>query len=73
MRKTGTAKALYHESDDKYLEINDELYFLADGSFVLLSDRDGWNHLYHVAVNGKIKRQITSGEIQCYTPVWNGR
>jgi len=27
-----------------------------------LSDRDGWNHLYHVAVNGKIKRQITSGE-----------
>ena len=49
----GTAKALYHESDDKYLEINDELYFLADGSFVLLSDRDGWNHLYHVAAKWK--------------------
>lgn len=58
----GTAKAIYHESDDKYLEINDELYFLADGSFVLLSDRDGWNHLYHVAANGKIKRQITNGD-----------
>jgi dipeptidyl-peptidase-4 len=58
----GTAKAIYHESDEKYLEINDELYFLADGSFVLLSDRDGWNHLYHVAANGKIKRQITTGE-----------
>jgi dipeptidyl-peptidase-4 len=27
-----------------------------------LSDRDGWNHLYHVASNGKIKRQITKGE-----------
>ena len=63
----GTAKAIYHESDEKYLEINDELYFLADGSFVLLSDRDGWNHLYHIASNGKIKRQITKGDFNVTT------
>ena len=59
---SGEAQNIYHETDEKYLEINDELYFLEDGSFVLLSDRDGWNHLYHVAPNGKIKRQITNGE-----------
>ena len=59
---SGAAQNIYHETDEKYLEINDELYFLEDGSFVLLSDRDGWNHLYHVAPNGKIKRQITKGE-----------
>jgi len=59
---SGEAQNIYHETDEKYLEINDELYFLEDGSFVLLSDRDGWNHLYHVASNGKIKRQITQGE-----------
>jgi dipeptidyl-peptidase-4 len=59
---SGEAQNIYHETDEKYLEINDELYFLEDGSFVLLSDRDGWNHLYHVASNGRIKRQITKGE-----------
>ena len=58
----GSTHELYQESDEKYLEINDELYFLKDGSFVMLSDRDGWNHLYHVAANGKIKRQITTGD-----------
>ncbi|MDB0057469.1 S9 family peptidase [Schleiferiaceae bacterium] len=58
----GSTRELYQESDEKYLEINDELYFLKDGSFVMLSDRDGWNHLYHVAANGKIKRQITIGD-----------
>ncbi|MEY2971055.1 MAG: hypothetical protein RLZZ599_1428, partial [Bacteroidota bacterium] len=58
----GVAKKIYFESDEKYLEINDELHFLEDGSFIILSDRDGWNHLYHVGKDGKIKRQITKGE-----------
>ena len=53
MRQRIGKAELYHESDDKYLEINDELYFLEDGSFVMLSDRDGWNHLYHVAAKWK--------------------
>ncbi len=56
------AAQLYHETDDKYLEINDELAFLSDGSFIMLSDRDGWNHLYHINKEGEVKRQITSGE-----------
>ena len=57
---SGAHEQIYHETDEKYLEINDELHFLADGSFIILSDRDGWNHLYHVK-DGKIKRQITKG------------
>ena len=57
----GSSSLLYHETDEKYLEINDELYFLEDGSFIMLSDRDGWNHLYHINAKGKIKRQITKG------------
>jgi dipeptidyl-peptidase-4 len=32
-----------------------------------LSDRDGWNHLYHIASNGKIKRQITKGDFNVTT------
>ncbi len=57
-----TWKSIYHETDEKYLEINDQLHFLNDGSFIMLSDRDGWNHLYHLKANGEIKRQITRGE-----------
>ncbi|MEY2964120.1 MAG: dipeptidyl aminopeptidase 4 [Bacteroidota bacterium] len=60
--KSGAATNIYHETDEKYLEINDELHFLSDGSFIILSDRDGWNHLYHVKGDGTIKRQITKGE-----------
>ena len=58
---SGVSSLLYHETDEKYLEINDELYFLEDGSFIMLSDRDGWNHLYHINAKGKVKRQITKG------------
>lgn len=53
---------IYQETDEKYLEINDELHFRADGSFIMLSDRDGWNHLYHMNANGTVKRQITKGD-----------
>ena len=64
---SGNATNIYHEEDEKYLEINDELHFLEDGSFIILSDRDGWNHLYHIASNGKIKRQITKGDFNVTT------
>jgi len=59
---SGVSAKLYHETDDKYLEINDELAFLSDGSFIMLSDRDGWNHLYHINEEGEVKRQITKGD-----------
>ena len=49
---SGISAKLYQEIDDKYLEINDELAFLSDGSFIMLSDRDGWNHLYHINEEG---------------------
>ncbi len=35
--------------------------FLRDGSFLLASERTGWNHLYHFARDGQLKRPITSG------------
>ena len=59
---SGISAKLYQEIDDKYLEINDELAFLSDGSFIMLSDRDGWNHLYHINKDGQVKRQITKGD-----------
>ena len=33
-----------------------------DGGFVMCSERDGWNHIYHYDLNGTLKRQVTNGE-----------
>ncbi len=34
----------------------------ADGSFLFLSERSGWKHLYHYAADGKLLAQVTDGE-----------
>lgn len=48
-------------TDDAYIEIDDNLLFLEDGkSFVTTSEKDGFKHIYHVDLNGKME-QITSG------------
>ncbi|WP_165244691.1 DPP IV N-terminal domain-containing protein [Paludisphaera soli] len=36
--------------------------FLDDGSFLWLSERDGWKHLYHYAADGSPKGRLTEGE-----------
>lgn len=58
---TGSSKLLYEEKDPAYVAIDDDMVFLADGSFIWSSERDGYNHLYHIGSNGKIKTQITKG------------
>ncbi len=55
------AKLLYQENAPSYLEINDDIRFMEDGSFIWSSERDGFNHLYHISNKGEIKTQITKG------------
>jgi dipeptidyl-peptidase-4 len=55
-------KVIYTEKADTYIDINDALTFLKDGSFVMMSERDGYNHLYHMDTNGNVKQQLTSGK-----------
>jgi dipeptidyl-peptidase-4 len=38
------------------------LTFLGDGSFIWLSERDGFNHLYHFDGAGIVRKQITKGK-----------
>jgi dipeptidyl-peptidase-4 len=59
---TGESTLWFEESDEAYLEIDDNIRFLADGSFIWMSDRNGFPHLYHVKKDGSIKRQITNGQ-----------
>ena len=53
---------LYQENAPSYLEITDDVRFLKDGSFIWTSERDGYNHIYHISDKGELKTQITKGE-----------
>ncbi|SFU27749.1 dipeptidyl-peptidase-4 [Pustulibacterium marinum] len=55
------ANVVLHETDDAYVDINDNLTFLDDNSFIWTSEKDGYNHIYHYDKTGKLKKQVTSG------------
>jgi dipeptidyl-peptidase 4 len=60
--KTGKSKVILTEESQTYIDINDDLTFLNDKkSFVISSEKDGYNHLYLFDLNGKQIRQITKG------------
>ena len=59
----GKSANLFRESTKAWIGINDEgMRWLKDGSFLWLSDRNGWTHIYHYAADGKLIKQVTSGD-----------
>jgi dipeptidyl-peptidase-4 len=63
---TGESKIVYTENSDTYIDIHegqgDYVYFTADGkNFILMSEMDGFNHLYLYDMSGKLVKQITKG------------
>jgi len=56
------ASVVLNETDKAYVDITDNLTFLEDNSFIWTSEKDGWNHIYHYAEDGKLINQITSGQ-----------
>ncbi|MDO4729164.1 MAG: S9 family peptidase [Bacteroidota bacterium] len=61
-------KTVLEEKDKAYIDITDNLTFLQDNSFIWTSEKDGFNHIYHYDKNGKLKKQLTSGnwEVTAY-------
>ena len=59
---TGQAELWMKETDPAYIEINDDIRFLKDGSIIWTSDRDGYQHIYHISGSGKVMKQITEGK-----------
>ena len=60
---TGKATLMVRENADKYVETS--FYGNLDfthGNFVLLSERDGYRHLYLYSPDGKLIKQLTSGQ-----------
>jgi len=59
--KDNTVSTLLEEKDAAYVDIHDNLTFLADDSFIWTSEKDGHNHLYLYGTDGKLMNQITKG------------
>ncbi|WP_224485257.1 S9 family peptidase [Robertkochia aurantiaca] len=57
----GEAKLIMQETDEAYVDITDNLTFLDDNSYIWTSEKDGFNHIYHYAADGKLKQQVTDG------------
>ena len=61
---TGETTRILQEKSDTYVDLNynDDLRFLeADKGFIRTSEQDGFKHIYHHDNQGKLIRQITSG------------
>ena len=59
---TGIAKPLYTEKAKAWIDAQDEWKWLADNKeFTILSDKDGWNHLYRINRDGKKETLVTKG------------
>ncbi|MFD2200114.1 S9 family peptidase [Shivajiella indica] len=61
---SGESKLILQEKADTYVDLdyNDDLRFLeGDKGFIRTSEQDGFKHVYHHDNEGKLIRQITSG------------
>ena len=60
--RTGGVRTLLAERDSTWVDLTDDLAWLNDGkSFLWVSERDGWNHVYSVSRDGKSVRLLTRG------------
>ena len=59
---TGKTRIALTEESKTYLDITDDLTFIDKSGFIVTSERDGYNHIYHYDMNGNLVRQITKGE-----------
>jgi dipeptidyl-peptidase-4 len=60
--KTGRMRTLIREVSPAWVESIADPHWLADGSFLWLSDRDGYRHLYHYNRDGELIRRVTGGD-----------
>ncbi|MBN2356413.1 S9 family peptidase [candidate division KSB1 bacterium] len=61
--QTGKKKQLYEEKNPAWVEFYEDLYFFKDGSgFLMRSSKDGYAHLYHYDLQGKLINRLTRGE-----------
>ncbi len=59
--ETGNHQIIYTEENKAYVDVPEVLFLNDKKSFIINSERDGWNHLYLFDITGKPIRQLTKG------------
>lgn len=59
--RTGATSTVIHETSRAWVATIDNPTWLKDGTFLWLSERSGWQHIYHYDTNGKLLKQVTDG------------
>lgn len=59
---TGATEHVMRETNEGWVNVHDDLYFLENDNFVWLSERDGHAHLYQFDAQGDLLNQVTKGE-----------
>jgi dipeptidyl-peptidase-4 len=66
--RSGAVRTVLTEHDSTWVDLTDELQWLKAGkSFLWVSERDGWNHVYLVSRDGKSVRLVTRGDYDVST------
>ncbi len=61
--RTGDVRRVFRDESETWVEIGDGVRWIADGqAFLVLSERDGWRHLYRVPREGGEPRLVTRFE-----------
>lgn len=58
----GKSNMVLREDHRPWVDVLDNPTWLKDGSFLWLSERSGWQHIYHYSVDGKLIKQVTDGK-----------
>ena len=68
-RTTGASQTVMRETGRFWIAADDAMLplWLKDGSFLWVSDRSGWRHLYHYNHDGTAIRQVTRGKWELRT------
>ena len=61
---TGKLTKWIREESPTWVNRPESPHWLPDGSFLWLSERTGYQHVYHYEAGGKLRAQVTSGEWQ---------
>lgn len=60
--KTGRVRTLIREISPAWVSDLGHPHWLSDGSFLWLSERDGYRHIYHYTRDGELIRRVTRGD-----------
>ncbi|MBU0560156.1 MAG: S9 family peptidase [Bacteroidetes bacterium] len=64
----GLKSIIYKETQPSWVEFHEDVYFMKNGDgFLITTDFSGWKHIYHFGFDGKLKKQITSGEFTVFS------